>query len=666
MTRDGTMDLLSSVEVEFDEPGPLTPLRPVSPARVEPADPAALVARSLLRSVMSDPAVNAAVSAPGAVIVVQVSDPSWVDPVLEQWNLIVCPDVEPLNGDVESRRSARKWLVFSRNGTEKGIDRTRGNEAVQDALWHGVAVTGISQSPDRLLPSDLIAAADCRIVIPPVTPSAVRFLVRALTRRICVGPVTPEFAASLTPAILRLARRPHQTGREYLARMAAIASKLKDELRPGPRLEDLEGMPGAKDWGLRLLRDLADFRRGLIKWSDMDRGLLLYGQPGTGKSLFAESLARSAGLPLIATSFSAWQSSRTGHLGDCLSAMRGVFDEARRLAPSILFIDELDAIGSRTGADKDHRDYWTSVVTSFLELLDGPNDRRNGVIVLGATNNVTVLDPAIVRAGRFDRIIEVPMPDRSSLAGILRHHLGTDLVSDDLEAASRLAEGSSGADCARAVRGARQVARHLGRPMVLADLLRQLRAGPPRSPDAELRVSIHEAGHAVASALLRPGKLIGVNVVKRGNRGGQAAAVAADLSTESGIHDEIMELLAGRAAEEVVLGSVSGGSGGSDSSDLARATQLALAEETAFGLGGGGLVWMGQPDAKTVSTLLLGSPEVAGRVRIRLDGIYAEILALLNLHHTAVRVVAAELLLKVSLTGPEVEALVGRHRTPVP
>ena len=189
--------------------------------------------------------------------------------------------------------------------------------------------------------------------------------------------------------------------------------------------------------------------------------------------------------------------------------------------------------------------------------------------------------------------------------------------------------------------------------------------GPTRSrdPDLTLRIAVHEAGHAVAVAVLRPGKLVRADILASKESGGTVEAAHNDMETDPGaLRSEILEVLAGRAAEQAVLGGVTCGSGGSPGSDLCRATVLAVAEESAFGLGGAGLVWTGLPGPDAVAGFLAARPWLADRVRVRLDAIYDEAVALARAHDTAIRVVAAELMLRGSLTGPEVEGLVGRHR----
>jgi hypothetical protein len=223
--------------------------------------------------------------------------------------------------------------------------------------------------------------------------------------------------------------------------------------------------------------------------------------------------------------------------------------------------------------------------------------------------------------------------------------------------------GATGADCARFVRNAKQIARHAGRPVKLEDLSAAI-AEPKRhcSPDALLRIALHEAGHAVAAAAVRPGKLVGATIIERGNTGGSVHTVAHRIpSDRNAVRVAIAELLAGRAAEEAILGDASGGSGGSESSDLALATILAVAEETALGLGGSGLLWTGWPEPRDIRGILSADAALAVRVRERLGGIYADALVFAREHHRAIRVVAAELVLNKAMSGTEIEALVARH-----
>lgn len=194
--------------------------------------------------------------------------------------------------------------------------------------------------------------------------------------------------------------------------------------RAAPTVETLHGYGDAKAWALNLKHDLALWTSGTLPWSEMSTKLLLSGPPGTGKTTFARALCNTLQVPLVATSVATWL--EPSHLGDVIKRMRLTFEEARRRAPCILFVDEIDGIGRR-GEKNDHDDYWNSVVNKLLELIDGTL-KSEGLIIVGATNRPGVIDPAIRRSGRLETHIEIPLPDVDALVSILAHHLGADLA----------------------------------------------------------------------------------------------------------------------------------------------------------------------------------------------------------------------------------------------
>ncbi|NRP71519.1 ATP-dependent zinc metalloprotease FtsH [Ensifer psoraleae] len=196
--------------------------------------------------------------------------------------------------------------------------------------------------------------------------------------------------------------------------------------RPPVTVETLSGYGKAKDWALDLKADLDDYRASILVWSEMSTKLLLSGPPGTGKTSFARALCNSLQVPLVVTSVSTWL--QGGHLNDVIDKMNKTFVEARTMAPAILFIDEIDGIGKRQSAEREHADYWNTVVNKLLELLDGAV-KSEGLIVVGATNRPDDIDEAIKRSGRLETHIEIPKPGVPTLAQILAHHLGDDVMS---------------------------------------------------------------------------------------------------------------------------------------------------------------------------------------------------------------------------------------------
>jgi hypothetical protein len=197
------------------------------------------------------------------------------------------------------------------------------------------------------------------------------------------------------------------------------------QLRP-LRVETLSGYGEARDWALDLKTDLQLWRDGGLAWSEMSTKLMLSGPPGTGKTTYARALCNTLQVPLLVTSVASWL--EPGYLGDVLKRMSRAFELARENAPVILFIDEIDNIGSRFGGKREqHDDYWRSLINRLLELLDGTS-KTEGVVVIAATNLPEKIDPALLRSGRLEKHVAIPMPDTEGLVGILTQHLGADLA----------------------------------------------------------------------------------------------------------------------------------------------------------------------------------------------------------------------------------------------
>jgi len=217
------------------------------------------------------------------------------------------------------------------------------------------------------------------------------------------------------------------TGAETGVDGMTLSEPLVDSHAQQLRIETLSGYGEATQWALDLKADLQAWRARGLGWSEMNTKLLLSGPPGTGKTTYARALCNTLQVPLLVTSVAAWL--EPGYLGDVLKRMSQAFEAARTHAPSILFIDEIDNIGSRSGGRREqHDDYWRSLINRMLELLDGAS-KTDGVIVVAATNLPDRIDPALLRSGRLEKHVEIPMPDTEALRGILVHHLAADLAS---------------------------------------------------------------------------------------------------------------------------------------------------------------------------------------------------------------------------------------------
>lgn len=274
--------------------------------------------------------------------------------------------------------------------------------------------------------------------------------------------------------------------------------------------------------------------------------------------------------------------------------MRAAFNEARTNAPSIIFIDEIDAVGDREKFSDHNAQYCTEVVAALLECIDGA-EGREGVVVVGACNHPHKLDAALVRAGRLDRHVQIPLPDQEGREGILRWHLQGLLSDADLSGIAANTEGWNGASLEQLVRQARRLARRQRRSLTLDDLV----AGLPEQfilpEEIRRRTAIHEAGHAVVALVLDAGEVVSVSIsntiaaVSGLQDGGGVMFRERPMRerTRSELLDGIAVRLGGIAAEEVLLGERSAGGGGGKGSDLHGATLSALTFEASYGLGEG-------------------------------------------------------------------------------
>jgi cell division protease FtsH len=657
----------STVVTDNNTPQPVRPSGRELARRFPPSVPelapdivevtAALMVTSVLAA---QPGLAEAVRADGSVTIVAVHDREWVLPVRRKWLHILFPEETPerlltwsaVEADIcleetDDKAKAPRWFGFARDDATRKPDRGLSRDGLISAFQSGRPIFGWSHDPEGLLPQELQRMADRVVTIPPPTPDLIAEAADAFADAPHTTPLPEAVARATLPDHLLMAYRKGATADEVLRRLVRIVGERVVPPDPGERLEELIGMDEARDWGLGVARDLRDYRAGRIRWADMDRAILLAGPPGTGKTSFARRFATTCGVPLVIGSPQEWQGDRDGHLGHALGAMQRTFREARACAPCILFLDEIDGMGDRAHFHERHRDYSTSYLNGLLEQLDGLHGRE-GVVVVAACNYPERLDAALTRSGRLDRVLRIPLPDEGALTGMLRQRLGEDLPGADLGRVVRGTIGATGADVERWVRSARRRARHAGRPLAYDDLAAEVRVRNDVPPEIRRRAAIHEAGHAIVGWLDVPGSITRVSIGLGMTAGGFTEHRSAPLFTRKSVERHLRRILAGRAAEEVAFGDVSAGAGGSEASDLAKATMLATSALSVWGLasgsGGEPLVWRGETTAETLHRTLATDPALAAEVASILGEAYQQAVATLRAHRSKLTTVARALL----------------------
>lgn len=437
--------------------------------------------------------------------------------------------------------------------------------------------------------------------------------------------------------------------------------------KPNKTLYQMAGYGEAASWGLQLAEDIAAWQAGLIDWEDVDRGAVLFGKPGCGKTTYGRVLAETCGIAIIEASSATWQA--MGHLGDMLKAMRRTFKLASKKAPCIVFIDEFDAFGDRSSNSAgDNLDYKRQVIDGLLECLDPPGGRP-GVVVVAATNSPDVIDPALLRPGRLERLIGIPLPDENARVSILQHHLRGLAPPADLRQFVEMSAGYAGADIELVAREARRKVRKERRPLSEQDLLDAL---PPSRPlsDIELRrVAIHEAGHAIVSKSVALIELLWVVINRRVELGGGANSLGhmeyrsqrSVLETEESLVLRIDVHLAGIAAERVIFGHHSTSGGGGHISDLRIATDLATSIERHFGFGENLVLDLGS-GVDALETLRLRDPRLWRAVDLRLRASLERTEAILREYRAELEQLAGWLIDKGRVSGEEVRKLISARQ----
>lgn len=437
--------------------------------------------------------------------------------------------------------------------------------------------------------------------------------------------------------------------------------RMVPDVRP---LSDMHGYGDAQEWGLELAKDIEDWRNGSISWADVDNGVLLSGPPGCGKTSFAASLAKTLDAHLIIGSYPAWIGTGEGHQGDLIRSMRAAFDEAREHAPSVILVDEIDNFVARGSIGHARSDEWMrGVVNALLECLDGAVERE-GVIIVGATNDPSGIDMALRRPGRLDRHIEIGLPDADARQAILRQHLGVE-ESFPLGLFNRKTQGMSGADLERLARDARRLARRERRELRHRDIAASLPRRERRSDDDIRHIAVHEIGHAVVAAALGATVHEVFLTRDRDPKAEMEIAGAAAVQPRAGRRDfawyadRVAHLLGGLEAEKLVYGSHSDGV----IADLAEATNLVTYVLSSVGMGQT-LGSDGHRDPAAMVHARQFDPALRRRVEEVLQEQAERARGILERHRGAFDELVEVLILRVRLGGEEVHEALEAYAQP--
>ena len=406
---------------------------------------------------------------------------------------------------------------------------------------------------------------------------------------ILLGTVLP---VALILVVLLFVMNRMQGGGSRVMSFGRSKAKVMNKDQPKTTFGDVAGV----DEAVEELEEIKDYLKNPARFQAMGakipRGVLLYGPPGTGKTLLARAVAGEAGVPFYSISGSDFVEM---FVGVGAARVRDLFEQAKQTAPAIVFIDEIDAVGRHRGAGlgggHDERE---QTLNQLLVEMDG-FDQRTAVILMAATNRPDILDPALLRPGRFDRHIVIDRPDLAGRKGILRVHArGKPFDSSvDLDVIARRTPGFTGADLENVINEAALLtARRSKRTITMSEVdeaIDRVIAGPERRTriisDKEKRViAYHEGGHALTAYLLPNADPVHkITIIPRGRALGYTMTLPMEdkfLITREELIDELAMLLGGRVSEELVFGDITTGA----QNDLERATQIARQMVTEYGM----------------------------------------------------------------------------------
>ena len=466
-------------------------------------------------------------------------------------------------------------------------------------------------------------------------------------------------------------------GNDRMAKFGNATFRHGSESARKTTFADVAGADEEKEELAEIVDFLRDPQRFVELGARIPKGVLLVGPPGTGKTLLARAVAGEAGVEFLSISGSDFVEM---YVGVGASRVRDLFEQAKKAAPCIIFIDEIDAVGRQrgTGLGGGH-DEREQTLNQLLVEMDGFGT-NDGVVVLAATNRADILDPALLRPSRFDRQIYVGYPDIKGREDVLKIHTANKPLAEDVDLAkvARGTAGFTGADLENLSNEAALLCARRGDQFItMADFEEaeiKVLAGPEKRsrvvPEHERKLTAyHEAGHAVVMHALPTHEPVHrITIVPRGQAGGMTIALPnEDRSYQSKryMEEQIVSLLGGRAAEKLMLGDISTGA----SNDIERASHIARKMVTAYGMSeklgsiafesGHDEVFIGKTMGQTRSYSEKTAAEIDDEVKAIIDRAYARCEEILTARREALTVVAEYLLAHETMTGEEFERMVG-------
>ena len=447
------------------------------------------------------------------------------------------------------------------------------------------------------------------------------------------------------------------------------------------RFSDVAGAEEEKQELVEVVEFLKDPKRFTKLGARIPAGVLLEGPPGTGKTLLAKAVAGEAGVPFFTMSGSEFVEM---FVGVGASRVRDLFENAKKNAPAIIFIDEIDAVGRQRGAGlgggHDERE---QTLNQLLVEMDG-FEGNEGVIVIAATNRSDVLDPALLRPGRFDRQILVGNPDVKGREQILQVHARNKKLETevDLKVVAQQTPGFSGAELENLLNEAALVAARFDHKAItqadIAEAHDRVIAGPAKkdrviSEQQRRTVAYHEAGHTIIGMVLSDARVVHkVTIVPRGRAGGYAVMLPREdayIVTRKELYDQMVGLLGGRAAEEIVFNTQSTGA----SNDFQRATKIARSMVTEYGMSdrlgpvqyeGNHTVFVGRDYGQKPAYSDQVAYEIDNEVRQLLNQAHEEAHRIINEHREQLNLIAEKLLEVETLEAAQIESLFKTGKMP--